>query len=63
MVAAFMIAPHKQGRRGMVPRLRTAVIAIIFFIIIVTPLRFAVCHSRLLPGGNVNMPASTLLSR
>jgi hypothetical protein len=40
-----------------------AVIAIIFFIIIVTPLRFAVSRSRLLPAGNINMRASTLLSR
>jgi len=40
-----------------------AVIAIIFFSIIVTPLRFAVCHSRLLPGGNINMRASAPLSR
>jgi len=39
-----------------------AVIAIIFFSIIVTPLRFAVCHSRLLPGGNINMRASAPLS-
>jgi hypothetical protein len=38
-------------------------IAVIFFIIILTPLRFAVCHSRLLPGGNINMRASALLSR
>jgi hypothetical protein len=58
-----MIAPHKAGRRDMVSRLFMAVIAIIFFIIIVTPLRFAVSHSRLLPAGNINMRASTLLSR
>jgi hypothetical protein len=58
-----MIAPYKPGRRGMVSRLRRAVIAIIFFIIIVTLLRFAVCHSRLLSGGNINMRASALLSR
>jgi hypothetical protein len=39
------------------------VIAIILFSIIVTPLRFGVCHPRLLPGGNINMRASAPLSR
>jgi len=37
-----------------------AVIAISFFIITVSPLRFAVCPSPFLAGGNINMCGSTL---